>query len=772
MKPFQAFAGNRQVKGKDMPECSDFVVWLGCSPWPAQAVGPKAAYLHRAKAAGLPVPPGILVLEEALAESLRQGWVHATPEGFIIADEDALRQALKLPPVASRVAVRSAFACEDGESQSMAGYFASFLDVPPSEILSALYRVWNSSRHLGMACRRDVLVMAMVDARRAGVAVTETEHEDDLINVTEGLGDRLVSGAVAGETLHLPKLRTFERPTETGFAGRLQQLLRDVRRVFGARNWDVEFADDGEQCWLLQVRPLTRPVVRNEWFTYANHREILPPLPSPLMTSLIASCAADLFEYYRGFDARLPAQRPFIEVFAGRPFINLSLLTDMMRLWGLPTCLVTDAIGGRDIGGQGLRWRRLCRSLPALVRLGWAQLMAAASARRRIVWLSSFGNASPDTDCFADCVRDLQMVYTALVREMFSLTQAMSGPLALLRRMGILSALAARHETVTTRLLTDLDPLRAYVQAHPELIVAVAEGSLPENEGFRRLWQDYLDRYGFRGVFESDIAQPRYYEQPETLLRSLAVERPQPVASPLPWWAWLVYPLWDQARRALDAREELRHVAMQTFDRIRQRLKRLAAKACQAGKLPTADALWLLEIDELRRLDGDWRATPDFVAARRQMQAALVGYAFPDVFRRFDDFSAFAATPSGRDLAPMLHGIGLTRGTVEGRAWVCQTPSVPPAFDEPIILIAPAVDAGWVPVFATVAGVVVEIGGDLSHGSIVLRELGLPAVTNVRHVMRVIRTGDRIRVQAAAGLVEVLQTEPAVTSLASAAVGE
>ncbi|QUV80438.1 PEP/pyruvate-binding domain-containing protein [Chloracidobacterium thermophilum] len=752
-----------------MPETGDFVVWLGRSPWPAR-VGPKADSLHRAKAAGLPVPPGVLVVEEALTHSLHRGWVRATGEGFVIADQEALQKALDLPPVASRVAVRSAFSREDGESQSLAGYFASFLNVPFPEVWPAVCRVWNSSHRLDAPFRRDVLIMAMVDARHAGVAVTETEYEDDLVNVTQGLGDRLVSGLVAGETLHLPKLRAFEKPTEAGFAGRLQRLLRDVRRVFGARNWDVEFADDGQQCWLLQVRPLTRPVIRNEWFTYANHREILPPLPSPLMTSLIASCASDLFDYYRGFDARLPEHRPFIEVFAGRPFINLSLLTDMMRLWGLPTRLVTDAIGGRDIGTQGWRWGRLLCSLPVLIRLGWAQLRAPSSARRCMAWLSGFGHAPPDTDSFTNCISDLQTVYTALVREMFSLTQAMSGPLALLRRLGVLSALAACHETVTTRLLTDLDPLREYVQAHPHLTAVLAEGRVPEDDGFQTLWQAYLARYGFRGVFESDIACPRYHEQPETLLCSLLAERPRQAPLPLPWLAWLVYPLWQQARRALDAREELRHAAMQTFDRIRQRMKRLAAQALQDGRLPAADDLWLLDIEELRQLDGGWCATPDFLAARRQAQATLAGYAFPDVFRRFDNFSAFLAVPAEGSRPAVLQGTGLTRGVVEGRAWVCHTPSVPPVSTEPLILVAPAVDAGWVPVFAGVAGVVVEIGGDLSHGSIVLRELGLPAVTNVRHVTRVIRTGDRIRVQAALGVVEILGLESAVTSLASVGV--
>jgi phosphohistidine swiveling domain-containing protein len=751
---------------KAMPETGNFVVWLGRSPWPTR-VGPKADYLHRAKAAGLPVPPGVLVLEEVLTHGLDQRWIQNTEEGFVIADREALQKTLDLPPVASRVAVRSAFSREDGESQSLAGCFASFLNVPSPEVWPAVCRVWHSSRRLDAPCRRDVLIMAMVDARHAGVAVTETRHEDDLVNVTEGLGDRLVSGLVAGETLHLPKLRAFEKPTETGFAGRLQRLLRDVRRVFGSRNWDVEFADDGRQCWLLQVRPLTRPVIRNEWFTYANHREILPPLPSPLMTSLIASCASDLFDYYRGFDVRLPEHRPFIEVFAGRPFINLSLLTDMMRLWGLPTRLVTDAIGGRDIGAQGWRWGRLARSLPALMRLGWAQLRAPSAAHQCMAWLSGFGDAPPETDSFANCVRDLQKVYTALVREMFSLTQAMSGPLALLRRLGVLSALAARHETVTTRLLTDLDPLREYVQAHPHLTAALAEGRVPEDDGFQTLWQAYLARYGFRGVFESDIACPRYHKQPETLLRSLLTERPRQVPLPLPWLAWLVYPLWQQARRALAAREALRHTAMQTFDRIRRRMKRLAAQALQDGRLPAADDLWLLDIEELRQLDGGWCATPDFLAARRQAQATLAGYAFPDVFRRFDNFSAFLAVPAEGSRPAVLQGTGLTRGVVEGRAWVCHTPSVPPVSTEPLILVAPAVDAGWVPVFAGVAGVVVEIGGDLSHGSIVLRELGLPAVTNVRQVTRVIRTGDRIRVQAALGVVEILASESAVTSLAS-----
>src|SRR5262249_22560055 len=141
---------------------------------------------------------------------------------------------------------------------------------------------------------------------------------------------------------------------------------------------------DGRQSWLIQIRPITRPARRNEAFTIANHKEILPELPSPFMTSLIASCAPGLFAYYRHFDKNLPARRPFIEIFYGRPYINLSLLREMRRHVGLPTRLVSDWVGGERGEKYGLTLGRLAYKLPVLMRMGLAQLGAAASAERAI----------------------------------------------------------------------------------------------------------------------------------------------------------------------------------------------------------------------------------------------------------------------------------------------------------------------------------------------------------------------------------------------------
>jgi pyruvate,water dikinase len=175
------------------------------------------------------------------------------------------------------------------------------------------------------------------------------------------------------------------------------------------------------------------------------------------------------------------------------------------------------------------------------------------------------------------------------------------------------------------------------------------------------------------------------------------------------------------------------------------------------GVLPSVASLFDLDADEACRLEEDLRPDAAFWAARQEEIETVRALEVPDVFHRFDDIESHPS-PEG-DSPRRLQGIGLTRGEVEGRAWVLQEPgaALPEGFDpSATILIARAVDLGWLPAFARVAGVAVEVGGDLSYGSIVLREMGLPAVTNVRGLTRAVRTGDRLALRVGEGLVERL----------------
>ena len=726
---------------------SEHVVVLGGNDGRASDTAPKAAMLHRAALAGVAIPSGVVVRDGDYAAWCVEG--HPLP--------DDLRSSV--------LAVRSAFSTEDNPRLSHAGMFDSVLRVAGDDsraIAAAAAQVRESGD--GVAVRRDLIVMKLIEAKHAGVAFTEREHEDDLVNLVPGTAEDLLTGKIPGQTLDIPRCRRGEETDVLlpSWAQRLQrvlQLVRDLANVnrWGSGDWDVEWADDGNVCWVVQLRPVTRPTVRNEWFTLANHREILPPLPSRFMATLISSCAGGLFSWYRRADAALPASRPFIEVFEGRPVINLSLLTDMLRTWGLPTRYVTDAIGGRDVRPVGWRFSRVRTASPALLSMLWAQLTAVGSTRRaRLTILSrdlleSEGRVTP-------LVQAAQRRYVLLVQSMFALSAAMATPLALLRRTGTLAAHLSRQRTpgsdVVESLRRDVVPA---VRGHPDDIARIAVGEPPASESGAYEWRQWLETHGHRGPYESDLAQARWREQPAAVLALLRHELAYPIAPrTTPYRSvaeWLTLPLWWLAQRPLRAREGLRDDAMVAFAMIRELMHDAADMAVRRGALRRRDDVWLLSIDEALALDAGARYDSMFFELREHERRTEAAVIIPGVFRRFDKLRRNprkSVTPSREE----WQGIGLAPGKVSGRAWCAVGPTAsPPAgwTAEETILVAPAVDAAWALLFRRVAGVVVETGGELSHASIILRELGVPSVTNVRGILHAVRTGDRVTLDSTRG---------------------
>jgi len=696
---------------------------LGSGSMSAAGVSPKAALLDRALHAGLAVPAGFVVPDGGTSATMNWG---------------------RRP-----VAVRSAFGAEDGAAASMAGWFTSVLDVDPTEIAAAVATVRASADRHDAAFRRDVLVLEMVRAETSGVAFSEPGTYDDLVNVADGVADRLVSGEVEGDRLELGRLEIVD----DGWQRRLQHLLHSVRTEFGDRPWDVEWADDGATCWLVQLRPISAAPLRNETLTAANHAEILPELPSHLMTSIIAEAGPDLFDWYLARVPGLPATRDFLHVLHGRPMINLSLLEDMMRHLGLPTRLVAESIGGGHRAEHPGSARRLIRQSPSLLRLGWAQIKAVVFAARNRRRAAAIGSSPAST--FTVALDDLRRSYVALVTGMFPLSSAIGPPLSALRRAGTLYEHAARHRTITAELAARRQ--------------AVARA--PDDQR-AALVTDFLTEFGHRGVYESDIARPRHRDDPVLLTAGdPAPHDPDlvPATASVPRRTVrgvLTWPIWLIASQPLAARELLRHDAMRSFGSLRDSLVALATIAVERGQLRSVDDLWLLTADEGRRLDSGWLPDATFWSQRSAERAALAEIDVPHVVGRFDDPSQWSSADDSDGRS--LHGLALTAGSITGYAWVLDEPAgrLPEGLTPTTtVLVARSIDAGWISTISQVAAVVVEIGGDLSHGSILVRELGIPAVTNVSGATRHIATGDAIRVHAGSGTVTRLDSLDSLNSL-------
>jgi pyruvate,water dikinase len=162
--------------------------------------------------------------------------------------------------------------------------------------------------------------------------------------------------------------------------------------------------------------------------------------------------------------------------------------------------------------------------------------------------------------------------------------------------------------------------------------------------------------------------------------------------------------------------------------------------------------MFYLTLDELPQLLGDADVTAVIVERKRRRQVAL-SLEVPSVL--FSDDLAAIGRPLPSIGGTALQGTPLSPGVAEGRVVVLDEPSISPT-ESDYILVCPSTDPAWVPLFLKAKGLVMESGGILSHGAIVAREFGLPAVAGIMNVHRRLKTGQRVRVDGTRGCVELL----------------
>src|SRR5207302_7452186 len=143
------------------------------------------------------------------------------------------------------------------------------------------------------------------------------------------------------------------------------------------------------------------------------------------------------------------------------------------------------------------------------------------------------------------------------------------------------------------------------------------------------------------------------------------------------------------------------------------------------------------------------------IARRRRRRAAALSLEVPPVI--FSNDLEAIGRPIVVEGAARLVGVPLSAGVAEAPALVLERPVVEEGLPaEAYVLVCPSTDPAWVPLFVRARGLIMETGGVLSHGAIVAREFGLPAVAGLPGVLRRVRTGQRLRVDGGRGTVRVV----------------
>lgn len=195
---------------------------------------------------------------------------------------------------------------------------------------------------------------------------------------------------------------------------------------------------------------------------------------------------------------------------------------------------------------------------------------------------------------------------------------------------------------------------------------------------------------------------------------------------------------------------------LQCVDVARHSARILGADLVSSGRLEAADDVFLLTLDELGAATGPPPDAPTLVAERRALRERYVSLELPAFFDgtpvptavRTGDLRGDRTTVTGTPVCP---------GVVEGIARLVLDPEEDDGPDEGEILVCRTTDPSWASVMVVAAAMVIDIGGPISHGAIVARELGVPCVIGTKHGTEVIQDGDRVRVDGTSGEVVVLK---------------
>ncbi|MFJ9574841.1 rifamycin-inactivating phosphotransferase [Streptomyces sp. NPDC101191] len=319
-------------------------------------------------------------------------------------------------------------------------------------------------------------------------------------------------------------------------------------------------------------------------------------------------------------------------------------------------------------------------------------------------------------------------------------------------------------------------------------------GRLPGGPAARKAVEDYLARYGMRCVGEIDITRPRWHERPGALIpvildnvrnfeagaaarrfeegRGKAHAKAQEVLSrlrDLPDGDRKA----DETRRMIDTvrafigyREYPKYGIVSRYFLYKQALLQEAARLVDAGVLPERDDVFYLTFQEFRDLvrqaygpdagDPSTRAgrLGELLRQRKEEFRSHEALTPPRVLT--SEGEALTGSYRREDVPPgALIGLPVSAGTVEGRARVVLD-IADADLEAGDILVTAFTDPSWSPLFVGAAGLVTEVGGLMTHGAVIAREYGLPAVVGVDRATRLIQDGQRIRVHGTGGYVEIL----------------
>lgn len=594
-----------------------------------------------------------------------------------------------------------------------------------------------------------------------------------------------------------------------------------VQRAFealgeGEHHQDVEWVYDGRDFFLAQSRPVTslprytysELKGQPDYWSSANTKDALPMVLSTLTRKVVDSSFGGIISApFRAVGYPILPGLKYMRVYHGRVYMNMSLIQwEYFDAFGFTPAESNEVAGGHTPEIQippgkkddkrtirGRNWRKVKLMLAISRFQSKAKQEFAVTRGQAVTWfncdlpamsdgalLEALEKSSRLAAAFTS-IPGMMNISTGFPAKMLTNTLEKSFPG---KGSTLANDILTGQGTITTaehgyRLMELAETARREPIAR-EFFTAVNydtllwEEELPDSSAFKQAFQAYLEEYGHRAVYEVDLANPRWREDPAYLLgivRSMlhtadsaklrAAQREKgerawrEIRRGVSLFRRMLVRYWaGKVVRGMEMREEARSGLVRMLVPMRVIALDVGRRLAERGVLEEKEDVFHCSFPDLAAiLSGHWdgRGLVVLVEDRKKRKKYLESLVAPDVVADELPQHSTAADVTSVTEGNSLSGIGIATGKITGTARPIRHPHEGGRLNPGEVLVAPSTDPGWTPLFLKASALIMEAGGTLSHGAIVAREFGIPAVINVPGVMKVVKDGQTVTVDGEEG---------------------
>ncbi|MBC1240382.1 glycerol-3-phosphate acyltransferase [Nostoc sp. 2RC] len=739
-----------------------------------------------------------IVGEKAATLSQIKRWGYSVPKGWVLApideDPELLTEFLQ-PSELSPLVVRSSAIGEDSELASAAGQYKTVLNVTsPQELQQAIAEVKASYNHpSAVQYRRDrglnetamaVLIQQQVQSVFSGVAFSRdpiTQQGDAIIiEALPGSPTQVVSGKVTPE-----QYRAFVFESENSSSVQLegegrvpQALIKQVaylayrlEKRYNGTPQDIEWSYDGQTLWVLQSRPITTllPI-----WTQKIAAEVIPGVIHPLTWSinrpLTCGVWGELFTLVLGERASGLDFTETATLHYSRAYFNASLLGDIFIRMGLPPESLEFLTRGAKLSKPS--WKSTWENLPGLGRLLKQELSLEKDFKQDYYKLFIPGLSQLAQEDINQFEAPQLLVRIDLILELLrrGTYYSILAPLSAALRQSIFRVKDKQIDRSVTPEVAALRSLTA-IAADAKEILSTCEpqqvfdelNQTPKGKKILQEFDELLQDYGYLSEVGTDISVPTWRENPQ-LIKQMFVQLIQGnelQAGGKNTNNNIFFRTRKRGfvQRRVDIKGRVTEVYSRLLAELRWSFVALEKIWLKSGLLKKTDDIFFLDFDEVRRLvAGEDSALVEHLVELvefRRSQFAQDSEITQVPFVVYGNTPPHPLAPSALYSDQILQGIGASQGQVEGRVKVLRNLQEVPEINRDTILVVPYTDSGWAPLLLRAGGLIAEAGGRLSHGAIVAREYGIPAIMDVRGATWLLQDGQRVRIDGSRGIVEL-----------------